>query len=171
MVRPDVLEPIPWRNEEQPRYLVALAHAGRSGHGGSQGFSDDEQRCAIEAMGEQDGLFGVADHILFAQRSIAWTVARILGEDHAQPETRKRFGIKRAVTGMSGIAMKHDDGAPRGGIRLRQEAAKVLRPRPRLQASGDHIGLRRFVRKVEQTVLEHGDSRKYDQARDDEPQN
>src|SRR5439155_4154298 len=48
VVRPDVLEPIPWRNEEQPRYLVALAHAGRSGHGGSQGFSDDEQRCAIE---------------------------------------------------------------------------------------------------------------------------
>src|SRR3989442_2685373 len=109
-------------------------------------------------MGERDGLFGVADHILFAQRSVAWTVAWILGEDHAQPETRERFDIERAVTGMSGVAMKDDDGAAGGASRLRHEAAAILRPWPRPQTSGNHIGQGRFVRGVEQTVLEHADS-------------
>ena len=171
VVRADILEPIPWRNEQQPRRLVALAHAGRSGHSGPQGFADQEQRCAIEAMGERDGLFRVADHVLFAQRSVAWTVARVLGEDHSQTEWRERLGIERTVTGMSGVAMKDDDGAAHGAARLRDEAPEVLRRRPRAEPSGDQVSQGGLVGEVEQTVLEHGDSCKHDQARDGEPQN
>src|SRR6266849_494883 len=125
----------------------------------------------MEAMGERDRLFGVRDQILFAHLSVAWTVARILGEDHAQTEWRERLGIERTVTGMPGVAMKDDDGAAHGAIRLRHEAAEVLRRRPRAEPSGDHVPKGGLVREVEQTVLEHGDSCKHDQARDGEPQN
>src|SRR5258706_11628445 len=107
-------------------------------------------------MGEGDGLFGVGDEILLAHRSVAWTVTRILGEDHAKTERRERFGIERAVTGMSGVAMKDDDGTAHGAIRLRHEAAEALRRRPRAKPSGNHIPEGGLVREIEQSVLEHG---------------
>src|SRR3989454_938672 len=85
----------------------------------------------MNAMGGRYGLFGVGDQILFAHRSVAWTVARILGEDHSQTEWRERLGIERTVTGMSGVAMKDYDGAAHGAIRLRDQAPEVLRRPPR----------------------------------------
>src|ERR1700694_104863 len=125
----------------------------------------------MKAMGEGDGLFGVSDQLLLAHRSVAWTVARILGENHSQTESRECFRIERAVTGMSGVAMKDDHGAAYGAVRLCHETAEVLRRRPRAKPSGNHIPQGGLVREVEQTVLEHGDPCKYDQARNGEPQN
>ncbi len=115
-------------------------------------------------MGERDRLLGVGDQVFFADRAVAWSVARIFGKDHAQAQWRERSGVEGAVTGMPGVAVKHDGGAAHGANRLRHEAAKVLRRRPGAQPFGNHVPDSGLLREVEQSVLEHGDPRQGDQA-------
>ena len=81
-------------------------------------------------MRQGDRVLGIGDQTVFAWRAVARSVARIFGENHAQPEPGEHCGIERAVSGMPRIAMKDDDRGARRFGRLGYEAPERIRRRP-----------------------------------------
>jgi hypothetical protein len=71
----DVLEPIPWRDEQQASGLVAFTRSGRCRHAGPERFANEQQRRAIEAMRQCDGLLGISDQTLFGRRGGSGRIA------------------------------------------------------------------------------------------------
>ena len=165
-----VLQPVPWRDQQQPRRPLALAHACSRHHGGPQRFAGEQQRLAIELVRECDGLFGIGNERLFAHLAAARTVARVLGENHAQAQRGERGGVEVTVSGMPGIAVKDDHRGARRARCFRHQTAEVLGRRPGAKVVGDQFRQWSLVGKVEQAVLEHGDPGNHEHEGDNQSQ-
>ena len=103
-MRADALESIPRRDQKQAGDKVGLARCSRCSYRGAERLAHQQQRRAVLAMGERDGLFGIARQTLFAARA----VARVLGKDRPPPERRERGGIEIPMARMPSVAVKGD---------------------------------------------------------------
>lgn len=153
VVRSHVLQPVPRRDQHQPRHLLVLACRGRGRHAGAQRLAQHQQRRAELAVGDGNAARRIVDQRGLAEWAVARPVTRVLGQQHAQAQRRQRVHVERALPGMPGVAVKDDDGAARALRRRRQQAAELLRIRPGLQAGGAGLLHADARRVVQQPVL------------------
>ncbi len=164
-MRGDAQEPVPGRDQQQPRDLVSLMGGSRCGDAGAERFADHQQRRAVQPMRQGDARCGIGDQAALAERALARPVARVFGQDHAQAEARQRFGVVAAIAGVPRIAVEDDRRRARRAVGRTREPAEVVRRRPRLQPGELRLGQRVAGRKVDQAILHQRDR---DQQRDAE---
>ena len=155
----DLFEAIPGGNQQQAGKVAWRFFGNRRRDAGAQRFTSHQQGTGKLFANAGERFRCITHQQGLGRLTGTRPIARILGQDDAQPNVGKRFGHPAPVTGVTSVAMKKHQGPACRRARFAQQAAEVAGIRPGFESVAscfdDDLGERRAGRKIKQVVLKH----------------